>query len=74
MYPTVKPSDDTPQIRAAKVTLHLIAGQRMTTAEIATLTGLTYGGALRLMVGLSIALPVLQIEGRWQWMAQNHAK
>lgn len=60
-------SDDyTAQERAALITWHLAHGERITTAEIASLTGLTWAGAWFLMRRLSRVLPIYQDDqGGW---------
>jgi hypothetical protein len=63
--------DWTAQIRAATVTLWLLSDRELTTSEIAALTGLTYEGARRLMINLSIALPITQNDGRWRRISEN---
>lgn len=52
--------------RAAAVSLALLNGEQMTTAEIAAFVELSHSGAWRLMVNLSIELPIVQIDGKWQ--------
>jgi hypothetical protein len=59
--------------RAAVVTLLLLNGERLTTSEIAKLTDMTYHGAYRLMINLSIELPITQIDGKWQRISRDLA-
>lgn len=63
--------DWNPQTRAAAISLLLLAGKRMTTAEIAHELGMSYHGARRLMINLSQVLPITQIDGRWQRVSAN---
>lgn len=58
----------TPQQRSAWVIYWLKEGYRLTTAEVAERTGLTWGGAWAMMVGLSGSLPLVCCEGEWQMM------
>ena len=60
--------------RAAAAALLLMGGNRLTTSEIAQLVGLTYHGAYRLMINLSIELPITQIDGRWEWIRRDLAR
>jgi hypothetical protein len=58
--------DYTAQEKAALVSWHLAHGEEMTTGEIASMTGLTWGGAWWLMARLSRVLPIYQNEkGVW---------
>lgn len=59
--------------RAAAVTLWLLSGRQLTTGEIAQMTHMTWHGAYKLMTNLSVALPVTQIEGRWQRILEDLA-
>jgi hypothetical protein len=56
----------TAQEKAALVSWHLAHGEGMSTAEVATITGLTWGGAWHLMNRLSRVLPIYRDEsGVW---------
>lgn len=63
--------DWNPQTRAASISQLLLTGKRMTTAEIAEHLGMSYHGARRLMVNLSLVLPITKIDGRWQRVSAN---
>jgi hypothetical protein len=58
--------DYTAQERAALVAWHLAHGEVMTTAEVASVTGLSWAGAWHLMNRLSRVLPIYRDEsGVW---------
>jgi hypothetical protein len=58
--------DYSAQEKAALVAWHLAHGEGMSTAEIARLTGLTWGGAWHLMNRLSRVLPIYRDDsGVW---------
>lgn len=58
--------DLTAQERAGKIAWLLAQGERLTTNEIARLTGLTRGGAWYLMMRISRVVPVVCDErGEW---------
>lgn len=67
LSPTIEFTEDlVAQQRAAIVIYHLgVLGKKYTTSEIATLTGITHGGAARLMDKLSCVLPILKLDGKW---------
>jgi hypothetical protein len=52
--------------RSAYITDRLNAGERLRTAEIAAVCGMTRQGAYRLMEGVSAVVPVLLYRGEWQ--------
>jgi len=59
-------SDYSAQEKAALIAWHLAHGEGMTTNEVAEITGLTWGGAWRLMDRLSRVLPIYRDEdGMW---------
>jgi len=58
--------DYTAQEKAALIAWHLAHGEGMTTAEIASLTGLSWQGARHLMDRLARVLPIYQDDvGAW---------
>lgn len=73
MEPHPAPRERGAHVRAAIVTLRLVAGQHLTTAEVADLTDLQWSGAYRLMNNLSLELPITQIDGKWQWITRTLA-
>lgn len=64
------PSDLTSRQRAALVACNLQAGERMTTRDIARITGLTPMGAYYLINDLCCVLPLYQDDetGVWTWI------
>lgn len=52
--------------RATIVALRLAAGEKLRTADVAALCGLTRQGAYRLLEGMSRAGPLLLDNGEWQ--------
>lgn len=62
--PTAQPRTATE--RSAYVTDRLNAGERLRTAQIAAVCGITRQGAYRLMEGISAVVPVLLYRGEWQ--------
>lgn len=52
--------------KGALVGWHLAHGECMTTEHVAQLTGLTWEGARVLMCKISIALPIVRVDGAWQ--------
>jgi hypothetical protein len=56
----------TPTERVAVVMLALVRGQRLTSSDVARMTGLTTGAALRLLQNISRVAPVYDDEGEWQ--------
>lgn len=62
----MSPDEYLPTQRGALIAWHLARGERLTTVEIARLSGVTYDGARRLMEKLSAALPIYQDDcGTW---------
>ena len=53
--------------RAGQVTYWLVQGRKMSTAEIAHLTGLSWDGAKFMMEMLSGRLPIVYAGEKWQW-------
>ncbi len=70
--PTVMPPDNGRELnahqKAGMITFLLIGGSEITTDGIANLTGLTWDGAEFMMNMLSGVLPILKVDGKWQWM------
>ena len=71
--PSVLPPDDNRRDlnahqKAGMITFLLIGGSEITTDGIANLTGLTWEGAEFMMNMLSGVLPILKVDGKWQWM------
>ncbi len=59
--------------RVALVAWSLVLGTALTTREIADLTGLTWGGAYRMLYRISRALPLYQDDdGRWALLAVDN--
>ena len=56
----------TPIERATVIMAHLYAGQRLTTAEVAQICGITRQGAYRLLDTMSRVCPLLLDGGEWQ--------
>ena len=54
--------------RAGQVTFWLVQGRKMSTAEIARLTGLSWDGAKFMMEMLSGLLPIVCADNKWQWL------
>ncbi len=57
--------------RAAVIMLHLSAGARLTTVEVAQLCGITRQGAYRLLDTMSRVCPLLLDGGAWQLTAET---
>lgn len=57
----------TSQERAARVAWHLARGRRLTTKQVAEMTGLSMRGALHLLHRMSRVLPIYQ-DGDWTWI------
>jgi hypothetical protein len=54
--------------KASYVTFLLLQGNELTTAGIATLTGLTWDGAEYMMDMISGVLPIVKVGGKWRKM------
>jgi hypothetical protein len=54
--------------KASYVTFLLLQGNELTTAGIATLTGLTWEGAEYMMDMISGVLPIVKVNGKWRKM------
>jgi hypothetical protein len=54
--------------RAGWVTLWLWQGSRLSDSDIARLCGMSRQGALKMMVILEAALPIVKVSGKWQWI------
>lgn len=57
--------------RGGWVTLWLWQGSRLSTRDIARLTGMTPQGAGKMMTILSAALPIIHSDGVWVWMEKE---
>lgn len=53
------------------IVLFLWQGSKFTTGEVARLTRTTDRNARRLMSSLSADFPIVNVEGKWQWMERN---
>jgi hypothetical protein len=68
-------NDRTPEERAALVVWHLSHGDAFRTSEAARMTGLTWGGAERLLGAISRVIPIYQDdEGMWQVLSMREAE
>lgn len=63
--------DATAHQRAGKVTVWLFQGNKLTTVQIAAATGLSWDGADYMMTMLSLALPIVKVDGKWQWVSES---
>lgn len=54
-------------IRGGMVALWLFDGHKFTTKEIMRRTGLSKQGVESMMATMSLAFPVVRINGKWQW-------
>lgn len=62
----------TPTHRAAHIAILLRDGRRLTTADVAAITGMTRVGSWGLLTRLSGILPILpDEEGRWHWVGKE---
>lgn len=61
----VEPEEMISTERVALVVKHLMLGDRLTTAEVARMTGLERTGAYRLLTKVSTVLSLTQENGRW---------
>lgn len=57
--------------RGGWVILFLWQGSRLTNTDVGKLTGMTRRGAQKMMDGLTLHFPIVQVEGKWQWMAKD---
>lgn len=57
--------------KASYITILLKEGNVLTTAGIARLCGTTWDGAEFMMQMISGVLPIVKIDGKWQWMEGN---
>ena len=57
--------------RAGQVTYWLMQGRKLSTAEIARLTGLSWDGAKFMMEMLSGPLPIVCADNEWQWFEHH---
>jgi hypothetical protein len=57
--------------RAGSVSIWLYKGAKLPTEVVAQLTGLTWHGAEYMMNLLSAKLPIVKIEGLWQWAGRK---
>lgn len=58
-------------IRAGWVVLWLWQGSKLSTRDIARLTGIGRRAAHYMMVNLSAAFPIVFADGQWQWMERD---
>ena len=58
--------------RAGQVTYWLVQGRKLSTAEIARLTGLSWDGAKFMMEMLSGLLPIVYADDKWQWLENSN--
>lgn len=66
MLPAGEFDDLTVTIRTTKIVVKFMLGAKLTTKQVAEITGLTPRGALYLLNGIAIALPIYEIGGVWQ--------
>lgn len=57
--------------KAGLITMLLQQGNRLTTDGVARLTGLSWDGADYMMEALGGVLPIVRINGLWQWMSKD---
>lgn len=57
--------------KAGQIAIWLYEGQRYTTPEVAKRTGMTYMGAKYMLEMMSMVLPIVQIDGKWEWQRQR---
>lgn len=57
--------------KAGQITVFLVQGSKLSTNEIAQLTGMTFMGAKYMMEMLSLVLPIEHRERCWQWMERS---
>jgi hypothetical protein len=57
--------------RGGFVTLMLWQGAKLSNVDVARLCGMTRRGAAYMMETLSAALPIVFVEGCWQWMSRE---
>lgn len=58
---------ETPSERVALVVWWLARGDKLTTQQVAAITGLSVGHAWRMMAGLSRVVPIYQSGSVWQF-------
>ena len=62
-------------VRGAYIAVWLFQGSKLSTAEIAKLSGLSKQGVEFMMEILSGHMPIVRVDGRWQWCsATSHKK
>lgn len=57
-------------VRAAYIAIWLKGGSKLTTADIVRLTGLSKQGVEFMLEILSGHMPIVRIDGRWQWASE----
>ncbi len=57
--------------KAGQITVFLVQGSKLSTSDVARLTGMTFMGAKYMMEMLSLALPIEHRDKRWQWMEKK---
>lgn len=57
--------------RGGWVVLWLWQGSRLSDQDIARLCRMTRQGAIKMMVALEAAFPVVKVDGKWQWLSKD---
>lgn len=61
-------------VRGAYIAIWLKGGSKLSTREIAELTGLSKQGVEFMLDILSGSMPITRIDGKWQWIEECEPK
>lgn len=57
--------------KAGQVAIWLSQGSKLTTREVARATGMTFMGAKYMLEMLSLVLPIVHLDHKWQWVRRE---
>lgn len=57
--------------KAGQVAIWLSQGSQLTTRDVARLTGMTFMGAKYMLEMLSLVLPIVHLNHKWQWVRRE---
>lgn len=58
--------------KAGQITVFLVQGSKLSTGDVARLTGMTFMGAKYMMEMLSMVLPIEHRDKCWQWIQKSN--